>query len=102
MTAEDFVNDYYGGLPFGEDTDTDWVDEVSRSARIQKYDLSITGGNDKTQFFLSGSYFEQEGIIIGSRFQRFTTRINLDHQFNDSLSVCTSTLHARSVNTRNL
>lgn len=100
MTAEDFVNDYYGGLPFGKDTDTDWVDEVSRSASIQNYDLSVTGGNDKTQFFLSGSYFDQEGIIIGSRFQRFTTRINLDHQFSDRLSVGTSTQLSRSVNTR--
>jgi TonB-linked SusC/RagA family outer membrane protein len=99
-TGEDFVEGYYGGFPFSKDTDTDWVDEVSRSASIQNYDLSIAGGNDKTQFFLSGSYFDQEGIIIGSRFQRFTTRINLDHQFSDRLSVGTSTQLSRSVNTR--
>lgn len=98
--SNDFLEGYYGGYPFSENTNTNWVDEVSRTASIQNYDLSITGGNDKTQFYLSGSYFDQEGIIIGSRFRRFTTRINLDHQIGDKLKVGISTQLSRSTNNR--
>src|SRR5690606_8685207 len=56
--------------------------------------------NDKTQLFISGSHFDPEGTIIGSRFQRFTTRINLAHQFHVRLSVGTRTQLSRPVNTR--
>ncbi|MDX5438687.1 MAG: SusC/RagA family TonB-linked outer membrane protein, partial [Pontibacter sp.] len=77
-TFDDFVDLYYGELDF-EPTNTDWIDEVTRTAPISNYELSISGGDPKTRYYLSGAYFNQKGIIIGSQYQRYSTRLNLDH-----------------------
>ena len=57
---------------------TDWQDEIFRTAMIQSHQLSIDGGNDRIQFAASGGWMEQEGIIIGSDFTRFNSRLNID------------------------
>ncbi|MBT1707593.1 TonB-dependent receptor [Fulvivirgaceae bacterium PWU5] len=74
----------------GDTTNTDWQDVIFRSAPIASYELSATGGNDKTRFFISGSYFDQKGILIGTRFQRMNTRVNVDHSVNDKFRIGTS------------
>ncbi len=48
----------------------------------QSYDATVSGGSDKTKFYISGGYFDQQGTAIGSGLERFTTRINLDHTSN--------------------
>ena len=45
---------------------TDWQDEVFRTGQTQSYQLSVAGGNEKTTFYLSGSYFDQDGVIIAN------------------------------------
>jgi TonB-linked SusC/RagA family outer membrane protein len=74
----------------GNVTNTDWQDVIFRTAPIANYELSATGGNDKTRFFISGGYFDQKGILIGTRFQRMNTRINLDHAVSDKFKIGTS------------
>lgn len=64
---------------------TDWQDVIFRSAAIQNYDLSLSGGNDKTQYMVSGNYFNQEGVVIGSGYNRTSFRINLDQKINNRL-----------------
>jgi TonB-linked SusC/RagA family outer membrane protein len=66
---------------------TDWQDEVFTPAWTQSHQLSLTGGNDKTQYAITGGYFNQDGIIIGSGFNRFTGRINLDNQVRDWIKI---------------
>jgi TonB-linked SusC/RagA family outer membrane protein len=66
---------------------TDWQNEVFRNAGIQSHQLSVTGGTDKTTYAISGGWFDQDGIIIGSSFNRFTTRMNLDSRLSDWLKV---------------
>jgi TonB-linked SusC/RagA family outer membrane protein len=61
---------------------TNWQDEVFRRAAIQNYSLSATGGSDKARYALSGTYFQQDGTIVGSQFERFTLRANGDVQLN--------------------
>jgi TonB-linked SusC/RagA family outer membrane protein len=61
---------------------TNWQDEVFRRAAIQNYSLSATGGSDKAKYALSGTYFQQDGTIVGSQFERFTLRANGDVQLN--------------------
>jgi TonB-linked SusC/RagA family outer membrane protein len=58
----------------------DWLDALFREARLSVYDLSVTGGDDKTTFFLSGSYTDQEGQIIMSDYKRGTGRLNVTHK----------------------
>ena len=66
---------------------TDWQDEVFRRAAIQNYSLSATGGSEKARFAVSGSYFQQDGTIVGSNFERFTLRANGDVQVNKILKL---------------
>ncbi len=62
---------------------TNWQDEIFRDAGMQSHQLSISGGNENTQYAVSGGYFGQDGIIVGSNFERLTTRVNLDTKVND-------------------
>jgi TonB-linked SusC/RagA family outer membrane protein len=61
---------------------TDWQNEVFRTALMQNHQLSVAGGNDKTQYAVSGGWMQQDGIIIGSDFTRFNVRTNLDATVN--------------------
>ncbi|MCB0584100.1 MAG: TonB-dependent receptor [Phaeodactylibacter sp.] len=75
---------------------TDWQDEIFRSAGMQSHQLSVSGGSKKTQYAVSGGYFQQDGIIIGSNFDRFTTRVNLDNQVKDWFKIGASLAYART------
>ncbi|WP_405370771.1 SusC/RagA family TonB-linked outer membrane protein [Nonlabens sp. Asnod2-A12] len=66
---------------------TDWQDLIYRSAVTQNYQLSFSGGSDKINFYASGNYFDQEGLIINSDFERATFLTNVDAQINDKLKL---------------
>ncbi|RED43314.1 TonB-linked SusC/RagA family outer membrane protein [Winogradskyella eximia] len=70
---------------------TDWSDIFFRTGITQTHDFSVTGGNDKTQFFTSVGIYDQEGIGLRSDLQRFTARLNLDHKVSDRFKVGVST-----------
>lgn len=59
---------------------TDWQDAIFQIGNIQNHQLSFSGGQNKTTYYFSGNYFDQTGIIIGSGFNRYAFRFNLDHQ----------------------
>ena len=59
---------------------TNWQDEVFRTALQHSHQISAQGGSDTVQYYVSGSYMDQEGTIIGSEFSRFSLRTNLDAQ----------------------
>lgn len=73
---------------FGEGYD--WQDLVFQSAPIKRAALNVRGGNQKTQFSLSGSIFGQEGIVKGSDYNRHSLRANVNHQISDKLQVALS------------
>jgi TonB-linked SusC/RagA family outer membrane protein len=79
---------------------TDWQDVLFRKASIQNHQVTISGGTDKTQVLLSLNYFGQEGIVEKSKFDRFSVRLNLDHQVKKWLKIGTNTTLTRSVNNR--
>ncbi|MCI1190097.1 TonB-dependent receptor [Hymenobacter sp. DH14] len=66
---------------------TDWQDLLFRRAAMQNYSLSATGGSDKARYALSGTYFQQDGVIVGTNFERFTLRANGDVQIGKMLKV---------------
>ncbi len=57
---------------------TDWQDEIFRTAWMHSHSVSVTGGTEKIQVAASGGYTKQDGVIIGSDFERFNGRINVD------------------------
>lgn len=66
-------------------TDTDWQDEIFRNASIENYEISVRGGTKKTNYFVSGSYFNQQGIVINSGLERYATRINLETKISKKI-----------------
>ena len=66
---------------------TDWKDAIFRLGKTQKYDLSISGGNQKTKFYSSFGYFDQEGVVIGSAYERFSGALSLSSKINNSLTL---------------
>ncbi|TLX76223.1 TonB-dependent receptor [Labilibacter sediminis] len=63
-------------------TNTDWQDEIFRTAPLTKHTLSFSGGSENVKYFISGNYFDQKGIIINSDYKRYGARLNLDATFN--------------------
>ncbi|MFO7256457.1 MAG: TonB-dependent receptor [Bacteroidota bacterium] len=57
---------------------TNWQDELFKSAAMQKHQVSVSGGNDKTTFYISGERMIQDGVALGSGFERTSARVNLD------------------------
>lgn len=77
----------YRGILQDEAVDTDWIDLISRSGEIQKHNVSVSGSSDKINYFFSGSYEDQEGVIIGDQFNRITLRSRLQADVTDWLEV---------------
>lgn len=65
----------------------DWQDHIFRTAPMQSHSISLTGGNDKTRYALSGNILNQEGIIINSGFRRYQGRMVLDQAVNNRLKI---------------
>ncbi len=66
---------------------TDWQDEIFRTAFMTSHQVSVTGGNEKTVYAMSGGWMEQNGIIIGSDFNRFNSRFSIDNNFTKWLKI---------------
>ncbi len=62
---------------------TDWLDVTTRNGTIQSHELSLSGGNENTTFYLSGAYFSQEGIALRSDLKRYSLKLNLEHEINN-------------------
>ncbi len=68
--------------------ETDWQNEVfNENALVQNYHLSFDGGTAKDRYTISGSYFNQDGTIIGSNYERLTLRLNSSHKVKDWLTI---------------
>lgn len=66
---------------------TNWQNELFRQAPLMKHQLSLSGGSENTTFYLSGEYFDQEGVAIGSSFDRYSIRLNVDNQTREWLKL---------------
>ncbi|MGB3464848.1 MAG: SusC/RagA family TonB-linked outer membrane protein, partial [Cyclobacteriaceae bacterium] len=79
-------------MELGQNTDwelyrenTDWQDVIFNRGTSQSYQVSISGRNDKTSYYVSGGWTEQEGAVRSSRMDRYNFKINMDHQATDWL-----------------
>lgn len=68
-------------------TDTDWQDEIFQNAPIQNYEISVNGGSEKLNYYVSGNYFNQEGIVINSGMKRYGARLNLKAALSERISL---------------
>ncbi|MBC6988754.1 SusC/RagA family TonB-linked outer membrane protein [Hymenobacter sp. BT491] len=77
---------------------TDYQSLLLRTGSIQSHQVGVQGGSEKTQFSVSGNYFQEKGILKTTDFTRYTFRVNLDHQINDRIRIGTSTFGVYSIN----
>ena len=67
--------------------DTDWQELLYRSGNTQNHQISFSGGSENINFYASGTFFNQEGVIINSDFQRISFLSNINAQVTDKLKV---------------
>lgn len=76
---------------------TDWQSLMLKTGVTQNHTLGIQGGNEKTQFYISGGFFQDKGIAEGLDFTRYSFRANLDHQLNKTFKISVSSYMMNSV-----
>ena len=87
------------GMTAGQDyaylakTDVNWMDVVfNDNAMLQIHEVSVSGATDKTNYYLSGGYYDQQGIAPGSLFERYSMRFNFEQQMADWFRMGTNTM----------
>lgn len=79
-----------------EGADTDWQDAIFRSAMSQNHNVSFGGGSLNSNYRVSIGYSTQEGIILSSKLDKYTTRFNANHKgLNDRLNIAVNLAYAR-------
>ncbi len=66
---------------------TDWQNELFSNAAMQKHQLSLSGGSNTTTYYMSGEYLKQDGVALGSGFDRYGFRINLDNKPREWITI---------------
>lgn len=96
-------NDDYTGKPFVDKVlaganlrEYDWFDDAYSPGSIQSHNFSMTAGTEKSQYYTSLSYFDQEGVLPSSDLKRYTIRFNSDHQVSKKLKIGNSLTISRS------
>jgi len=75
---------------------TDWQEEIYRTGSAHNHQLSVSGGSDNAKYYISGTYFDQDGIVINSDFERIQFLANVDIKVNDRLKVGLNSIISRS------
>ncbi len=98
-TAERILYEQQLGLDKGQNydilrqTDVNWVDEVfNNKAPLQSYDVSVSGANEKFNYYVSGNFYDQEGTAYMSHFQRSGVRANFDVKAADWMKLGSNTM----------
>lgn len=108
-SGNDISNDYqayYDNLPYGitreiaESTNTDWIDEVSRTGIVHQFNLSASGGDVKNTFYLGGSYRDEEGVLEGNEYKKLSAKVNFDHKASERFSIGTKNTMVYELNKR--
>jgi TonB-linked SusC/RagA family outer membrane protein len=85
-----YGDDYFGTIGVADSVNTDWQDAVLRTAPVSNAELAVSGGDQRLRYRLSGTWFDQDGIVIGSGYRRIGGRLNLDFNPLSRLSFSTS------------
>ena len=79
--TSELVNTYYKDEN-GRMIDTDWLDVIMRNGSLQYYDISVSGGSEKSNYFISANYMDEEGVVMGQGQDKLNFRFNSDHTIN--------------------
>ncbi len=79
---------------------TDWQDELFRSAIRQNHSISVSGGSETSKYFVSLSYLDQEGAVLDTDFNRVALRVNLDNNIGSRVKLATQLSGSRTFQNR--
>ncbi len=82
------------------DNDTDWQDLVLRTGAIQNYNVSLSGGEQRTRYFLSIGYFGQKGTVLSTDFNRLNAQVNVDYELSPRARIGNTITVSRSNSNR--
>ncbi len=80
---------------------TNWIDAISRTGKLQDHTISMNGGGEKARYFASVGYFDQVGTTLGTGLKRMNTRINLDYNISEKIKIFTSIAYTHTDQSRN-
>ena len=101
QAANDKLNPYFTQAQIGAMGEGyDWQGLIFRQAAMKSTSLNVSGGNEKTNFSLSGSAFNQDGIVKGSDYNRYSVRANINHTISKKFSVNFSGTLSRLITAR--
>lgn len=83
---------------FDPSVDTDWQNEMIRTGSIQDYNISLSGGSKSGNYMVSGSYFDNEGVLKGRNFKRYSLRINSNSDIGDWVTFGENLLVTHTIN----
>lgn len=76
---------------------TDWQKEIFRTEGMQNHQVSISSGNGPNKYYISGNYYNQDGIVINTNMKRYTFRVNFDRDINEKLTYSQSLTYSRTL-----
>jgi TonB-linked SusC/RagA family outer membrane protein len=75
---------------------SDWQDAALRNGPIQNHEISVSGGDEKSRYLISGNYFRQEGTVVNTDFKRYSGRINYERNLSDKFKVAANVFGSQS------
>lgn len=84
-------------FPGPDNVDTDWQELIFRNGLVQNHNLSISGGSERTSYFFSTGFSQQEGALVSNGLTRYAFRSNVDHTLNRAIKIGTSLSLSRTV-----
>lgn len=86
----DYQSTFFTPDPAVLNNDTDWWDMAFRTAQVRSYTVSASGGTEKTQYYVSGNYYQEEGTLINNNNNRYNFRANLSSKLTKKLKLTTN------------
>ncbi|AQG78201.1 TonB-dependent receptor [Spirosoma montaniterrae] len=87
LARENFGFSVASAGPLNQQPDTDWINELYRTGAEQNHSLSITGGGERSNYFVSANYQREDGVVINTFAERLNLRINSDYQLSQKFKV---------------
>ncbi len=97
MYSQEDIDGIIGELGSIGNAETDWQDEVYQTGFQQSHALSVTGGDSENNYYISGNYVDQEGIVKSTDFERYAFRVNLKNTLSDKLTLNSRVSFSQSI-----
>ena len=94
VTPNTYSSDYIASLRAGGGTD--WQNEIFRTAKSQDYQVSVSGGTQKSKYYFSGRYLDQTGVVINSNFKKYSFSTNIETELSKKITVGGKVMLSRS------